>query len=230
MASVKLGATVSDIRGSIGGTTFSRNGGGAYAKARTCGTNPNSVAQQVVRAIMSACYTAWSLLATEVRDAWATYASNITIPNRLGDQINLSGYNMFCRTKSICDLIGVATPAAAPTVMALADQDASIEVAASASTQVVTVTYDATKDWAGEVGGHLLCYQGKPQNATINSYNGPFKYAGKVDGAETPPSGSYAMPSIHTIGAGQKVFMQFRVLRADGRLSSPFCFTGDCGV
>ena len=222
MASIKLGAIASDIRGSIGGTVFSRNGGGAYAKQRVCPTNPNTAGQGIVRAIMSSMYAAWALLTAAIRGDWALYATNVTLPNRLGDQINLSGYNMFTRTKAVCDLIGVAVPAVAPSVMSLAEQDPTIAITPSETGGDIDVAYDNTLGWAGEVGGHLLCYQGLPQNATVNSYDGPFKYAGKEDGAVIPPTSPAAITSLYTITEGQKCFMQFRILRADGRLSTPF--------
>lgn len=226
MATIKLGAIASDIRGSIGGTVFSRNGGGAYAKARTKGTDPKTAKQQVVRSIMSGLIGAWALLSATVRNNWGVYARQVPFINRLGDSINLSGYNMWTRTKAICELIGVAEPAAAPTVMYLAEGDPSVVITPDASSSNVSIAFDNTIPWAGEVGGHLLCYQGLPQPPTRNSYSGPFLYAGKVNGAGTPPTSPQAVALPYTMAAGQKCFMQFRTLRADGRLSSPFRISG----
>lgn len=226
MATIKLGALVSDIRGSIGGTVYSRNGGGPYAKARIKGTNPNSAGQQLVRSIVSAFYAAWAALAAGVRTDWQTYASNVTLINRLGDAINVSGYNMYCRTKALCDRLSLAMPAAAPTVMTLAEQDPTIAITPDASDDNISVAFDNTLGWAGEVGGVLIAYQGLPQNATVNSYNGPFKIMGSVAGAVVPPASPNVMPSLYTMAAGQKCFMQFRIMRADGRLSNPFRTTG----
>lgn len=222
MATIKLGSIASDIRGSIGGTVFSRNGGGAYAKQRTKGTDPRTSLQQHVRSIMSGMIGYWAALTQSVRDDWAVYARQVPFINRLGDAINLSGYNMYCRTRSICELIGVATPAAAPTVMYLAESDPSVSIAPDASEQNVDITFDNTLPWASEVGGYLLAYQGLPQPATRNSYSGPYLYAGKVDGAESAPTSPATVALPYTMAAGQKCFMQFRIMRADGRLSSPF--------
>lgn len=226
MATIKLGATVSDIRGSIGGTVFSRNGGGAYARQRVKGTNPNTTKQQVVRAIMSTMSLAWLALSGTVRTAWNTYAKNVSMVNRLGDTINISGWNMYCRTKAVIELIGGTMPAAAPTVMSLAEEDPTVAIAPDASESNIDVSFDDGSPWASEVGGHLLCYQGLPQNPSINSYDGPFVYAGKIDGALTPPTSPATINSLYTIATGQKCFMQFRILRADGRLSNPFRATG----
>jgi hypothetical protein len=226
VATIKLGAIASDIRGSIGGTVFSRNGGGAYAKARTKGTDPNTALQQVMRGIMSGMIGAWAALTAAVRADWAVYARQVPFINRLGDAINLSGYNMFVRTKSICELIGATMPAAAPTVMYLSETDPTVVITPDASSKNVSVAFDNTLPWAGEVGGHLLCYQGLPQSATRNSYSGPFLYAGKVNGAATPVTSPATVALPYTMAAGQKCFMQFRTMRADGRLSSPFRITG----
>jgi len=226
MASIKLGAIASDIRGSIGGTVFSRNGGGAYAKQRVCPTNPNTAGQQLMRSVMSSMIAAWAALSAAVRSAWAVYATNVTLPNRLGDQINLSGYNMYTRTRAIIERLGMAMPVAAPTVMTLAEQDPSVAITPSLAGQTISVAFDNTLGWAGEVGGVLIAYQGLPQNPTVNSYDGPFKIMGSVAGAVVPPVSPAVLPSVYIIALGQKCFMQFRILRADGRLSEPFRVSG----
>jgi hypothetical protein len=222
MASIKLGSIASDIRGSIGGTVFSRNGGGAYAKQRIKGTNPSSTAQQFVRSIISSMYAAWAALSDPVRTGWATYASNVTLVNRLGDAINVSGYNMYCRTRAVCELLGVSMPSVAPATMTLAEQDPTIAVVANGVSDLLSIAFDNALGWANEVGGYLLCYQSKPVNATINNYTGQYKYAGVISGAASPPSSPAVIASLYNLTAGQKCFMQFRILRADGRLSTPF--------
>lgn len=226
MASIKLGAIASDIRGSIGGTVFSRNGGGAYAKCRTCPTNPNTAAQQIVRSIMSAMYAAWAALTAGVKDGWNTYAKSVTLVNRLGDAINVSAYNMYARTKAVCELLGVAMPATAPATMSLAEQDSTLAVALDASDSDMDVTFDDSLGWANEVGGYMAVYQGRPVNPTVNSYDGPWKYAGKISGAAEAPSSPATIASQFTLNAGQKCFIKCRVLRADGRLSTPFRCSG----
>lgn len=222
MASIKLGGIVSDIRGSIGGTVFSRNGGGAYAKARTKGTDPNTVAQQVARSIISGCWAAWNALTATVRTNWATYGANVAMINRLGDVINVSGYNMYCRTRAVMERLGIAMVAAAPTVMTLAEQDETVVPTVDASDQQVSVAFDNTLGWAGEIGGKLIVYQGLPQNGTVNSYGGPYRIMGVVAGAVVPPVSPQVLPVLYAVAAGQRAFLQFRILRADGRLSTPF--------
>jgi hypothetical protein len=230
MASIKLGSIVSDIRGVIGGTVFSRNAGGSYAKQRTVPTNPNSNAQQKVRSIMGSVYAAWAALSAAVRADWEVYARAVSLVNRLGDAINVSGFNMYARSKAVFDYMSMAFPAAAPTVMTLAEQDDTIAITPSAGGQTISIAFDNTLGWAGEVGGALLCYQGLPQNPTVNSYDGPFALFYSVDGAVVPPVSPKVANSKYTIAVGQKCFMQFRILRADGRLSTPFRKSASVGA
>lgn len=225
MASIKLGSIASDIRGSIGGTVFSRNAGGAYAKQRVKGTNPNTSGQQLMRSICSGFWAAWNTLTAIVRTDWATYASNIQLVNRLGDAINVSGYNMYCRSRAVIKRLSMSMPAAAPTVMSLPETDPTIAVVASAAGKTLSISFDNTLGWAGEVGGMCVIYQGTPQNATKNSYDGPYKIMGAIAGAVSPPTSPEVMPSLYAMSVGQKIFCQARVLRADGRLSNPFRFS-----
>jgi hypothetical protein len=222
MASIKLGSLASDIRGSIGGTVFSRNGGGAYAKQRTKGTNPNSSGQQVMRSIMATMFTMWSALTAAVRTNWATYAANVSMINRLGDSINVTGYNMYARTRAIMDRLGMNMVVAAPTVMTLAEQDSTVAVTPSVAGQTLSVAFDEDLPWALEVGGTLIAYQGLPQNPAVNSYKGPYRIMGSVAGSVEGASSPASLPVLYTIALGQKCPMQFRILRADGRLSEPF--------
>jgi hypothetical protein len=229
MASIKLGSIASDIRGSIGGTVFSRNGGGAYAKQRVKGTNPNTGGQQLMRSIISSMIVAWAALSAGVKTGWSNYAQSVTLINRLGDAINVSGYNMYCRTRSLVMRLGLTMPATAPTILTLAEQDPTIAVTPSAGGSTLSIAFDHLLGWAGELGGHLVVYQGRPQNATVNSYDGPFNIMGMVDGALVPPTSPASMPSLYTMAVGQHCFCQFRILRADGRLSTPFRKMGVVG-
>lgn len=95
MATIKTGATVSDIRGSIGGTTFSRNTGGAYSRARVAPINRNTPKQSAVRQGFAANTKLWSGAMTALqRAAWTLFAQANPVPNRLGDSIILSGLAM----------------------------------------------------------------------------------------------------------------------------------------
>jgi len=84
--------------GSVGGTVYSHNRGGAYIRNRALVSNPNTDRQQAVRSAMSALSKMWGQSLTQPqRDSWTAYAANRPVTNRLGDSITLSGIAMFLR-------------------------------------------------------------------------------------------------------------------------------------
>lgn len=224
MALLKLGPNIAGISGSIGGTTYARNRYGAYARQRTKPVNPQTERQTAVRTIMSLCRSAWfNTLTAAQRTAWALYANNVPMMNRLGEVVNLSGYNQFCRSSAALLNNGESIIADAPTTFSLPEQDNTLAVAGTADDQKLQVTFDASAPWANETGGLLLLYQGAPQDSTVNFFNGPWRSISAVPGnGTTPPTSPVEVDSAFPIAAGQKVFLKARVLRADGRLSSFF--------
>lgn len=224
MALVKFGGGVVGMSGSIAGNTFARNRYGSYVRSRTVPVNPNSTLQQEIRAIMSTVRDAWfETLTTAQRAAWAVYAANVQVPNRLGESINLTGYNMFCRTNLAALYNGATLIDDAPATYSLAEQDETVAVTLTAATGATSVAFNDALDWLDETGGYLLVYESAPQNPTVNFFKGPYRQLGTVDGdSVTPPTTPASFTSQHTLTAGQKVFYQFRILRADGRLSEPF--------
>lgn len=223
MALIKFGAGIAGMSGSIAGTTFAKNRYGSYARNKTKPVNPNTAAQIAVRSAVSYLSQYWfnSMTATE-RAAWAQYAANVAVTNRLGESIYLTGFNHFVRSNSTLQNLGLPLVVDAPTVFTLPEKDNTIAVTAVVATQKITVAYDNALDWAGEVGGHLFLYQGKPVNSTRNFFAGPYKYIGKVDGAVEPPAGTVELSAVMPFAAGQNLNIQARIVRADGRMSEPF--------
>ncbi len=90
-----------NLRGSIGGNTFSHNRGGDYTRRRVAPTNKNSTRQQTMRALLSSLASQWSsLLTPEQRILWSNWAGLQTKEGPLGNSINLTGINGFvwCNT------------------------------------------------------------------------------------------------------------------------------------
>lgn len=102
MAKILLGPVASAISGSTGGTTFSRNKGGAYMRARVVPLNPKTAAQTVVRSNFAASAKAWSNLLTDTqRAAWTFFAQANPVMNTLGASIILSGLSMYTRLNQV---------------------------------------------------------------------------------------------------------------------------------
>jgi len=223
-ALIRFGAGVADMRGSIGGTVFSRTRSGAIARNRTTPVDPQSSLQTAVRAIMGQVRDAYfNTLTTAQKSAWTQYADNVEMTNRLGETIKLTGYNMFCRSNIPRLQAGLSIVSDGPTNFTLAEQDGSAAVSVTASTKAVSLAFDDTLGWLDETGGALLLYESAPQGPDVNYFKGPYRYLGKVEGDDTtPPTTPAAFTSSFEMAADQKQFFQMRILRADGRLSEPF--------
>jgi len=97
MATIITGSIVSEIRGSVGSESYSRNAHGPYVKARVTPINPNTVAQQAARANMRAAVLAWQVLSDSDRNAYIVEARSRSTQNRIGLPTRLTGYNIFIR-------------------------------------------------------------------------------------------------------------------------------------
>lgn len=224
MALVRFGGGVTQMTGSIGGTTFARNRGGNYARARTKPVNPNSPLQVLVRSSLTFLTDSWAATLTAVqRTAWNLYASNVIMQNRLGESINLSGFNHYLRSNTTLKRTGLTLVQDGPTIFEIPDADPTFTFTGSEATQQITVTFDNTLAWANEDDGFLHVFQGQPQNAQRNFFAGPWRKRDSIAGdSGTPPTTPLVTGVAFAIAAGQHVWIYGRIQRADGRLSAPF--------
>ena len=224
MALVKYGGGVVQMSGSIAGNTFARNRYGNYVRSRTKPTNPNTAAQQAVRSSLAALTTRWSQTLTAAqRTAWNLYGSSVSMTNKLGETMNLSGFNHYIRSNSYLARAAGTIVDAGPTTFEIPEADPTLTVTGSEATQDLTTTYDDGLAWATEAGGFLLCYQGTPQNAQRNFFAGPWKYLDAQAGVDAaPPAGPLVSAAVSVITEAQRQWIYCRILRVDGRLSAPF--------
>ena len=232
MALMKYGAGIVQMSGSIAGTTFARNRFGNYARARTKPVNPKSSNQILVRAVLAELSTRWAQTLTAVqRTAWNLYASSVAMNNRLGESINLTGYNHYIRSNSWFLRMGRTLVDDGPVVFELPDQDPTMAITASEATQQITMTFDDTLAWCSEDDAMLVILQGDPQNPQRNFFNGPWRgRSAKVGAAGVPVTSPLDYASITVVSELQRVWSKFRILRADGRLSQPFTANTFCAA
>jgi hypothetical protein len=107
MALIKLGGLAQDVRGSLNGTTFSRNRGGAYVRTKTSPVQPVSEFSSRARAIFGDISQRWAVTLTQSqRGAWIAFASTHTFVNVFGDSITLSGIAMYQAINRMLGQIG----------------------------------------------------------------------------------------------------------------------------
>lgn len=219
------------MSGSIAGDTFARNRYGNYNRARTKPINPNSSRQQAIRAAIAWLTDRWAQTLTAAnRAAWNLYASNVTMKNRLGEAIFLSGFNHYIRSNAVRKITGRTVIDVGPVVFELPAKDPTFSVTASEATQQITIAFDNAMAWSTEANAVMFVEQGQPQNAQRNFFDGPWRHMTQIDGID--PGGAVT-PDIATVQFAvaelQRQWCYARISRADGRLSERFrddCFCG----
>lgn len=206
--------------GSIAGTVFSRNAGGMYVRSRSNPTNPNTDAQQAVRDAMRALVFAWSnSLSDAEREAWNTYAFNTPTLNKLGEPTHKTGQQMYIRGNIPREQAALPRANTAPVTFDLGTFTPITTIVADASADTIAVTFTDSDEWATDPDAAMLIYQSRPQNPTRTFGKGPFQLAHKIVGAAMAPTSPATFSSLFPLDEGQKVFLQIRVSRPDGRLS-----------
>lgn len=224
MALVQLGGGVHDIRGSIGGTVFSRNRFGNYIRSRITPVNPASSRQNLIRAVIQDLAQRWSSALTQAqRDQWEVYAANITRQNKLGAQIFLTGFNHYVRSnaprlQNVDNTIGDG-----PAILTLPAGDPAFVCTVDETAQQISVAFTPGADWNNQDFGHMYVSMSLPQATGTNFIGGPFRLAGKFTGVlGAPPASPQVLPVPFPVAEDQEVVCRARISEEDGRLSDFF--------
>ncbi len=195
MAKAELGILLSDLRGKAGNAVFQKTRDGLMVRTRVQGTNPNTPAQQAVRAAFTkATQTFRGFSSTQV-GAWTLYGTTITKHNPVtGKAYNPTGINIFIELSSKFLQVAPAgtIPTTPPTSPFTGD---SIAVTATAGTGKVTFTASSAN--ATGVTTELLLQPLKSPNrkpsAKAYKSKGFFPFvAGTLTHDVTVPVGYYA--------------------------------------
>jgi hypothetical protein len=213
-----------EMRGSLNGVTASRNRSGQYFRVRAVPVNPNSPRQMAARLSFAARADEWSDILTQVqRDAWNLYADNVTVKNKLGEDILLSGSNMYLRTNTSRVATGLPVVSDAPTLFTLGSPDTLFDGSISEATQLISVAFNVLSAWVGEDDAGMLVYMSIPQSPGREFLSPQNRVAGAILGdSGTPPTSPETIAVPFAVAEGQKVIVSHRVLRADGRVSEVF--------
>lgn len=167
---------LAQISGSINGVTFSRNKGGAYARNRSLPSNPGTDRQDQVRTAMASLSMAWrDTLSQLQRNLWTAYGQSVTVLNRIGDSISLSGIAAFQRVNlfrmSTLDLSPVLEPPPAGT---LPDPPPTFDSTAITFVVPDAPILDVNLVGAPASGYSLAYYYSGPLSPGLNYYRGPY--------------------------------------------------------
>lgn len=176
----------SSISGSIGGTVYSRNRGGAYTRARTDPAQPNSVTQQAVRSALLGANSVWATCSNAQRDGWETYASSVSKINRLGETKQRTGREWCIRTNffgQLCETpqTFLDAPIAATTAqlfVVVTPSFGGVNLVA-ASPPLLSISNQ------GSVKGNIFAFASAGMSAGAYSVHRPLRLAGRTYVDET---------------------------------------------
>jgi hypothetical protein len=89
------GIGITDASGKLGGTVFSKNGGGKYCRVKSKPLNGQTIAQTGVRSNLTSLAQGWALLTAAQILAWNTFGQNAIKTNKIGNKSAQSGFNAY---------------------------------------------------------------------------------------------------------------------------------------
>ena len=95
MARTKFGSIITDIRGSIGGHTFTNGSSGTFIRTKVKPVTRFSSSIQRQRDCMLTLSAAWKNLSVEELETWMTIYTDYTFTNSLGKVYTVSPYALF---------------------------------------------------------------------------------------------------------------------------------------
>lgn len=220
MAKFTPGPFVTAVSGSIGGTTFSRNRGGQYTRARAIPVTSTTVEALAAKARLSTASAAWQGLTDGQRTAWGFWATANPSNNTLGMSIIPGGQQAFIGNHIRMSLASAATLTAPPIVAApdallTAVQDGDIGAGD------VDLTFTATPLAAGV---HIWLLAAITNSAGINYVQNLLRFCGTSAGAQASPfdNQSAIENRLGTLVVGQTLTVMPRVFDSNsGLISQP---------
>ena len=184
MAIIKYGHLISEARGKLNGTVFSRNTYGAYMRTKVTPANPQTTYQQNVRTLLTAAAQAWRALTATQRTAWNATATIFARRNIFGDSVPLTGFNLFVRLYRNAQTIG-ATPLTEPPLQTSVQGITSFTCSSSAAASSLNLAFAPAPVPTNTA---YLVYATQQLSAGISFAGGAFRHLTTLAPATTSPS------------------------------------------
>ena len=216
MAKILLGVFAPEIRGHAGGTVFSKNTFANYIRNKVTPVNPSTVAQALVRSRFTGLSQDWRGLTQAQRDAWNQGAQAFAHTNIFGNNVPLTGFNLFKQLNQNLLAAGAAQIDDIPTV-----SDVFAFTSQSLSADTTGGTIDLTFAPAIPVGTSVIVYATPGVSAGINFVKSEFRQIVVLGSGNASPFDATAVYTA-VFGAlptvGQKVFFETRpILDSSGQ-------------
>lgn len=217
---IKWGALVVDGRGKLGGHVASKNKGGNYLRTKVTPNNPQTIAQNNVRAIFGSLSSQWSALTESQRESFNSLVDSYAKTNIFGDLKSLTGKALFQKLNQTLVLAGesVLTTCLPPLEIPQTQLDSSgnvfdIGVGSEFALGLVQTT-NAVK---------AILYSSGVVSAGTSFVSNKMKLVGRKDFVSGSTSWDNIdrdyTPIFGTPSVGDKIFFGVRFYNANGQLS-----------
>lgn len=212
------------IRGSIGGTTFSRNAAGDYVRNRTKPTYPGTQEQAVRASQMASVVDTWQGLTIAQRDAWEAKRSSNELKNKVGQSMVPSGFNLYARANLSLLITQQAVVIPPPTPLVVDAPHLGISWTDTLGIQVTTV-YGWNPAYTCMVQVEFLT----KQRQSINYHKGPYEHLMVRSGTfiRTVPADLLA---DSVLLSDTRVFLRIKVVVDNGGVSMAWWQHVDVGT
>lgn len=212
---IKFGAIIVAGSGKIGGHVASKNRSGAYLRTKVTPTNPNTLAQQQSRSILTSLSRAWGDLDDDQRNGWNGAVAQWSKTDIFGDIKNPSGINLYVRLNAILLSVGLVAVENVPEKTSTNFEPIStVFMDISASTGQLTLA-------GGSIDGKILAIDATPQlGRGVSFAKSEFR---RIGASVVVNSGvdiwnsyifKFGIPSV-----GANIFFRARVVEPNGQVS-----------
>jgi hypothetical protein len=222
MALALLGGGITDMRGSVGGNTFSRSKYGVTVRAKTSPVQPQSVHQTNSRGQLVTVSRRWSqvLTATE-RSQWNAFALTQPQTNRFGQVSYLSGHQWFNKLNSVALSITAFNYLNTPPGTGSYPSVIGLSITADIGTLAMDIDYSGSP---GTGTPYVLIYATNALSAGTYYVSSKLRLIGAqaaVDGTHSIKSLWQARYGTFFPRAGHKLFVLIVTANNDDGTSSP---------
>lgn len=218
-ALIRFGQGVSLIRGTLGGTIFSRNKSGAIARNYAIPTTQPTQSQNTVRALFALTAVLWSGLSASARSVWNALAQTSSYINKVGDSAVYSGQQLFMKVNNQLQQVGLTTVLDAPADILQPDGLLPFDITIGGGAAVVV------SDTAVVPAGVVYVLEGTVGSAGKDNFKNAYRQLTVVAAAadwdtldfETELSAMFGIPV-----AGQKVAVRAFAVSLTNGIASPY--------
>ena len=221
MAKFTPGLVISEMRGKVAASVYTKNKAGAAIRNRTTPINRRSVGQTQKRQQLSSLSSSWRGLTQAQRDGWNVAAPSFPQQDTLGQTVFLTGSQLYVRCNANLILIGSAQITSAPTPASFSVLAIGAYTAVS-GTGVISVAFTPTPVPAG----FSLVFKASAPVSAGKSFmgNSGFRFIQIAAAAVASPallSTAYALVFGAITGkSGQKIFIKINYVQTSSGLAS----------